>query len=176
MIFSFLFMNKQIHFKYWNETDVGALSSAKTFKDLSIIALNILERFPVGVHMVSGPISTGGVGTLEGNRKVFERVVELLATEQSLNIFSQMPFEDKMVELYRKWHIDNPTEKYCMPILTDFYQPVFSSGKVSNLHFIYGWESSFGAKWEHNNCDEWSIKRNYLPQELSLRALNNRNI
>ena len=164
-------MNTNIHFKYWTEADRKALSQATSFTDLATLALDILQRFPGNVYMVSGPISTGGVGTLEGNRKVFERVIELLATEQSANIFSQMPFEDKIVELYRQWHLDNPTEKYCMPILDEFYDRLFSAGKVGSLHFIHGWGGSFGAKWEHDNCDRWGIERHYLPRELSLRAL-----
>jgi len=165
-------MNTQIHFKYWTEADRRALAKVTTFKDLATLAIDIIQRFPGNVCMVSGPISTGGVGTLEGNRKVFTRVIELLATEQSANIFSQMPFEDRIAELYKEWHADNPKEKYCMPILNDFYHEIFSTGKVSSLHFIYGWDSSFGARWEHDNCDKWGIERHYLPQELSLRALN----
>jgi len=161
-----------IHFKYWTDDDKKALSAALTFKDLATIAINIIQRFPGEVCMVSGPISTGGVGSREGNQKVFTKVIELLATEQSANIFSQVPLEDKIVDIYKKWHLNNPDETYCMPILDDFYRPLFSTGKVGALHFIYGWESSFGSRWEHDNCDQWGIKRYYLPQEFSVRALN----
>jgi hypothetical protein len=122
--------------------------------------------------MISGPISTDGVGTLEGNRKVYTRIIEIMALESNFDVFSQMPFEDKMVELYRAWHIANPSEKYCTPILTDFYEKVFSSGNVEGLHLIHSWESSHGARWEHDNCDRWNIARDYLPEELSMRALN----
>jgi len=137
-----------------------------TFKDLLHIAFAIIERMPPGIHMVSGPISTGGVGTIEGNRRVFEGVIDMLILEKRFNVFSQMPFEDKIVELYLQWHADNPKEKYCTPILTDLYEPIFTSGRVKVLHFIPGWESSTGARWEHESCGRWAIERRYLPTEL----------
>ncbi len=160
-----------IHFKHWSGIDKVMLGHAGNFQDLARLAMSIIRRIPVDIEMVSGPISTGGVGTIDGNRKVFEAVIEILILEDGLNVFSQMPFEDKMVEFYKKWHAENPLEKYCMPILHDFYEPVFSSGRVKALHFIDGWESSFGAKWEHGNCSKWGIKRKYLSRELSQRAL-----
>lgn len=160
-----------INFRGWRDIDKQMLEHARCFRDLAQLARSVLGRIPGDVGMVSGPISTGGVGTIDGNRRVFEAVIEILTTEGHLNIFSQMPFEDKMVELYRKWHKDHPCDKYCMPILHDFYEPIFSSGRVKILHFIDGWKSSFGARWEHDNCPRWGIRRRHLPPELSARAL-----
>ncbi len=163
---------KEIHWRQWTDDEKRELDSAKDFKQLSHIAISIISRMSGDVHMVSGPISTGGVGTVEGNGKVFANVIEILITEQGINIFSQMPFEEKMVKLYREWFKNNPNEKYCRPILDDFYEPLFSSGKVKVLHFIYGWESSTGARWENESCERWVIERRYLPKELSDRAFN----
>lgn len=160
-----------LHFNHWTDADKMRLGKSRTFRDLADLAISIIARMSGDIEMVSGPISTGGVGSLEGNRRVFKRVIEILLTEHKKNIFSQMPFEDKMVELYRVWYTENPGKKYCTPILDDFYDPLFSSGKVKTLHFIHGWESSHGAKWEHDNCDRWRIARIYLPSKLSQRAL-----
>ncbi len=154
-------MNK-LHFNHWTAADKMILAETKTFRDLAELALSVITRMPTGIEMVSGPISTGGVGSIEGNRKVFERVIEVLINEEKKNIFSQMPFEDKMVEFYKVWHTENPTEKYCLPILEDFYEPIFSSGRIAALNFIHGWESSFGAKWEHDNCERWNMVKRYL--------------
>lgn len=161
----------ELHFNHWTPVDRIILGKARTFKDLADLAISIIARMPSGIEMVSGPISTGGVGSINGNRRVFEHVIEILVNERKANVFSQMPFEDKMVEFYKAWHAENPEEKYCTPILDDFYERVFSSGKIVALHFINGWESSFGAKWEHDNCIRWNITRKYLPEELSQRAL-----
>jgi hypothetical protein len=161
----------QIHFIHWHPSDYRALDTAKSFSDLSKLALGMTDRISGKIEMVSGPISTGGVGSAEGNKRVFEGIIEILISESASNIFSQMPFETKMEELYRKWYAENPGEKYCWPILDEFYEPLFASGKVERLHFIHDWESSTGATWEHDNCDRWGIKRHYLPKELSIRAL-----
>lgn len=159
-----------IHYKYWSFEDRLSLSKAKTFVDLAILAISIIQRMPKGVQMVSGPITTGGFKDIDQNRRVFEKVIEILS-ERGVNIFSQMPFEEKIVELAKIWQAENPEEEYCMPILNDFYEAVFSSGLVSDLNFIFDWESSFGAKWENSNCKRWGINANYLPRELSLEAL-----
>jgi hypothetical protein len=161
----------ELHFKYWTPNDRIAVGKARTFTDLATIALAILARMQCEIQMVSGPISTGGVGSIEGNRKVFEGIIEILVTDFNVNIFSQMPFEDKMVELYRVWHAEHPHEKYCLPILNDFYEPIFLSGMIIALNFIHDWESSFGARWEHENCPRWNLTRKYLGGELSCRAL-----
>lgn len=160
-----------VHFNHWTQMDRIMLSKARTFKELANLAISIIMRMPEGIEMVSGPISTGGVGSIDGNRKVFEGVVEKLIVESKLNVFSQMPFEDKMVELYLAWHKAHPKEKYCTPILEDFYEGIFSSGRVVVLHFIHGWESSQGARWEHDNCVRWKIGKKYLPGELSQSVL-----
>lgn len=156
-----------IHTKHWTDKDIKALKKVKTFSQLADAALEIMKRHPHGVHMVSGPISTGGVGNREGNQKVFAGVIERIAENQDLSVFSQIPFEDKIVELKKAWAAQNPDADYCMPILTDFYEKIFSSGKVAKLHFIHSYESSQGAVWEHDNCVRWKIEKTYLSPEVS---------
>ena len=161
----------EIQWKLWNMEDKKALDDATDFKQLVNIALAIISRMTGDAHMVSGPISTGGVGTVEGNGKVFANIIEILIKDQGINIFSQMPFEEKMVKLYKEWFKNNPNEKYCRPILDDFYEPLFSSGKVKVLHFIHNWESSTSARWENENCERWGIEKKYLSKELLIKAL-----
>lgn len=158
------------HFRYWGRLERALLERAENFSDLFHIAMMVISMIDEDFEMVSGPISTGRVGAIDDNRRVFEKVIETLI-RQNLNIFSQMPFEDKMVELYKAWHQANPAERYCLPILSDFYAPLFSSGKIRVLHFIHGWESSYGARWEHDNCPRWGIERKFLPKEFSEEAL-----
>lgn len=159
-----------IHHKHWTEADLRALEASKSFSDLAAIALSVMSRMSGDLEMVSGPISTGGVGSRDGNLLVFSRVIEKLLAE-GRPIFSQMPFEDKMGELYEMWRSENLSAGYCMPILVDFYEAVFSSGRVKKLHFIHGYESSFGAMWEHDSCERWGIERVYLSEEASMSLL-----
>ena len=160
-----------VHFDNWTEAQKAALRNAKSFSDLFHVAMSVVKRMPPGVHMISGPISTGGVGTREGNMKVFSGVIEILTIEQGLNVFSQAPFELMIKELLEEWMIANPKEKYCTPILTDFYKPLFESRLVTVMHFINGWESSHGARFEHAECVRLGIKIDYLGVEYSVKAL-----
>lgn len=160
-------MNSDIHLKYWSLENKKMLEKAVSIVDLWNIAKDILKKLDK-VAIVSGPISTGGTGNRKTNGEVFKRAIEIMSIENSsIKVFSQFPFEDKMAHYYEKWRIDNPHAGYCMPILDDFYKPLFESGKIEKVYFIHGWESSFGAKWEHNKCKALNISIEYLPKELT---------
>ena len=161
-------MHNQIHFKFWTKKDRAKLAKVRSFGDLCQVALDVIRRNPLGkVHMVSGPITTGGTGTLKGNLAVFQATIEALA-QNGYNVFSQIPFEEQLVLLHNEWRLQNSDKKgYCMPILYDFYEPIFTSGLVEAMHFIPDWRSSFGAKWEHEITRSLGIKHFYLPEDWS---------
>src|ERR1700733_11579764 len=161
----------ELHFKHWIQSDRMLLAEATTFKDIANVALAVMARMPDNIMMISGPISTGGMKSVEKNLKVFGGVIEILATESGMNMFSQMPFEETMGRLCKAWRAEHKTDGYCMPILEEFYEAVFSTGRVSMLCFVHDWESSFGARWEHANYRRWNIRRAFLPEKLSRRAL-----
>lgn len=170
---------KPLHFLHWTNKERSALESCQSFTDLTKIALTIVERHGNGINMISGPISTGGTGNRKDNIKIFQGAIEYLYEDCNLKVLSQVPFEDKIEELWDVWKKENPKENYCVPVLEEFYEGIFSSGKVEALHFIHGYESSRGACWEHNNCNRWGIKRVYLNQNVSkilLERINNKKI
>jgi hypothetical protein len=160
-----------VHFRHWNEKERLALTKAKSFGELAELALQIIDRMPEDINIVSGPISTGGVGSNAGNIKVFKNITEFLGDEMGLNVLSWIPFETRIGGMAREWSKLNPEGAYCMPILNDFYYPIFSSKKIKKVNFIHGWQSSFGASWEHKLCEELGIQREYLSAELSQKAL-----
>jgi hypothetical protein len=51
---------------------------------------------------------------------------------------------------------------YPMPILEEFYLPLYQSGRIKKFFFVSGWESSFGATWEHDRAKELGIEIHYL--------------
>ena len=72
-----------------------------------------------------------------------------------------MPFETPM-QKFKKEVIDGYDER----ILFNFYQPIFKSGKINKLRFIPDWESSTGAKWEHDDqAKKWNIETIDLPND-----------
>jgi hypothetical protein len=155
--------NTEAHLKYWTDADKQALTRASSFSEMTEIALRIMRNMPRGIHVVSGPVSTGGFGNVEDNMKAFEMTVEDLH-EKGINVLSWAPFEEVIRVLLKEWRKANPGAGYCMPILKDFYLPLFESGLIMDVHFIFGWESSFGSRWEHGQCVRLNINRHFLPK------------
>jgi hypothetical protein len=141
--------------RYWEEKDFQDLEKAQSVKDLFTIAERITERMPKPFVQVCGPISTGGLGSIESNLKVFDEVI-LSLQNTGLNVFDQRPFEATMQRL------EEQKGAYLKDILTDFYFPLFNSGKISAFYFIPKWETSFGATKEHEKAKELGIPIIYL--------------
>jgi hypothetical protein len=143
--------------KYWTEEDLRAVKDAKDFKELYVIAEKVLKRMPSPIVQVCGPIGTGGLGNVEDNLKAFDDTIRSLQ-EKGLNVFDQMPFEWPMQVI--KFNL--PKGVYPESIMTDFYIPIFESGQVAEFYFMPTWETSTGAKWEHEEAKRLGIKINYL--------------
>ena len=141
--------------KYWDEEDFVALKEAQNFKDLYQIAHLIFARMPGSIGQVCGPIATGGLGSVKANLEVFDATIRKLQGEGKI-IFDQMPFEWPMQDLKKKVTDGANT------ILQDFYLPLFESGKIKTLYFIKGWETSYGANWEHDQAKRLGIEIEYL--------------
>lgn len=140
---------------YW-ESYIDKINQLQSFADMVALATEVLDSLPGDIAMVSGPISTGGLGSREANLKNLDETVQRLLQEGH-TIFDQTPLDGKMNDFVS--HIING---YPMPILEEFYLPIFQSGKIKKLFFIKGYESSFGASWEHDRGNELGIKIIYL--------------
>ncbi|MCM2339106.1 MAG: DUF4406 domain-containing protein [Burkholderiales bacterium] len=144
--------------QYWTKEDWENLEKVESAGDLYIIAQDVISRMPKPFVQVCGPIATGGLGSLDANLNLFNETIKELQNE-GLSVFDQMPFEDSMQRLKKK--ITSKSE-VVTTILTDFYYPIFESGLISAFYFIPGWETSFGAKCEHEKAKELGIKIVYL--------------
>lgn len=144
--------------QYWNKEDWEDLEKISSFLDMQVIAKRVLDRIPRPVAGVCGPIAeTGGLHSIEANLNVFNNtIIQLQKT--GLKIFDQMPFENKMQELKAKMN----REDFLRELNDDFYMPIFKSKIVSTFYFIPGWETSNGAKFEHEKAKEFGIKIVYL--------------
>jgi hypothetical protein len=112
---------------------------------------------PHGVVQVCGPIATGGLGTLEANLHAFNDQIKRLQS-QGLHVFDQMPFEIPMQELKK----DLKPGEYATSILDDFYLPLMQNDKVTTFYFMPNWETSTGARWEHDLVTKMGKEIKYL--------------
>ena len=125
---------------------------AVSFSELAALALAELRKFSDGCEIVCGPITTGGRGSMKKKFKVFRLTVQALA-KLGKPMFSQLPYEEQIFFLRKRWQEADSSRinKYCMPILEEFYHPLISTGVIRAAWFIPGWESSFGAEWEQRS-------------------------
>ena len=142
--------------KYWTEQDFKDLEKCGNPTELLAIAMRVIGRMPKeNLGQVCGPITSGGKGNFVDNMALFNETIKRLHSDGH-NVFDQMPFEDPMQSLKTK--PDGKSEN----ILIDFYQPIFKSGYIKKLYFMPDWESSKGARWEHDLANELGIEIVYL--------------
>ena len=138
---------------HWEENDEIELLKAQTFEDLAAIAMRVLKRMPKPIMQICGPITTGGKGSLTKNLDALEEAIEQ-QTKSGHHVFNQLPFQGAMFRIlktpYYKGHEDH--------LLTTFYRSIFGSGLIDTLCFLPGWESSYGASWEHQEAQRLGIK------------------
>lgn len=144
--------------KYWEKEDWDNLENANSIDDLYMIAQIIISRMQKPLIQVCGPITTGGLSSVEANLNAFNETIKKLQND-GLNVFDQMPFEKSMERITKS--IGSKSEA-SGSILTNFYYPIFKSGVISTFYFMPNWQSSFGAKCEHEKAKELGIKIVYL--------------
>jgi len=143
--------------KYWTQEHFDKLGKALTYKDLFMIAEDVLKKMSSPVAEVCGPISTGGVGSVEENLKRFGRAIADLQ-QQGIEVFDQLPFEISVQRIRSSREYDD----YDYLLLTDFYLPIFESRLIHKLYFLADWESSVGARWEHEQALRFGLEIEYM--------------
>ncbi len=147
----------------WKQPHLELLDKAENFSELKDIAIEVVKAMPQPIGQVCGPISTGGLGSIEENLKMMDKTI-LKLNDQQKNIFNQSPFEIPMQSMKTK--LGTSLIEANQKLLDDFYLPIFESGHIKTLYFISGWESSHGARWEHEKAKELGIDIVYLPENF----------
>lgn len=148
-------------YHHWTDNHLSKLDVLKTYAELREVALEFLRELPKPIVQVCGPITTGGRGSIEENMKAFGDAIGYLST-QGKTVFDQRPFEIPMQRIKMQAEQDG----YPFDLLEEFYLPIFESKLIDELFFLPDWESSTGAKWEHEQAKRLGIKISYLPNDL----------
>jgi len=71
-----------------------------------------------------------------------------------------VPYEERILFFRKRWQDSDPENvgKYYMPILEEFYLPIFKEKLIKKAWFIPGWESSQGARWEREKLAEFGAE------------------
>lgn len=136
---------------YWRQEDVVEVSLARSFGELFPVALRVIGRIPKDRPrtIVTGAITTGGLGSIEANSAALKKAIKLLQ-EKGFRIFDQFPFQEAMTRMMREWHAKHGYDKYCGALIDDFYRPILEyPDLIHGMIQMPGWESSNGAFMEH---------------------------
>lgn len=148
---------------YWDKKSLELIELAEDYSDLYAVVKEMLPKIRQPIGQVCGPITSGGKGSLEENLRIFEKTI-LRLSSKGISIFNQLPFE---TTLERIWKADKRDLKIRnLDLLEGFYLPIFESGFIKDLYFIYGWNSSFGTTWEHKEAKKIGLNIIYLPENF----------
>jgi len=139
------------------------LEKVTTYLEASKIALEIISKMPQPIGQVCGPITNGGENSLEKNLEIFGKTILKLQAKDKI-IFNQLNFEPTLRKILN--NDDRYHKKRNIDLLNQFYGSIFSSQLIQETYFIYGWENSFGTKWEHEKIIELGLNCIYLPKDF----------
>jgi hypothetical protein len=146
--------------QYWGKKDLSLLRKAKNLRDLVKIAEHVLIKMPNPRAQLCGPISTGGMGSVEVNIKNLQKSIKILELK-GINIFDHLKFEPILDKLSVNWEQSGFYPD--VPILEDFYGKIFEMGLLDVIYFLPNWSTSFGARWEYDYANKLGIKTFILP-------------
>ncbi len=147
--------------EYYEIEHHDLMAHSLSFEKLCEVAFSVLRRIPGGAIMICGPMTTGGLGSLHMNLARFRTVTNLLALRIP-NIFTQLPFEDAMQRIkQRDGYYKGPEH-----LLDAFYGSIIDSGLLVALYFLHDWETSEGARWEHERGLRKGLEIKYLRREF----------
>jgi len=141
---------------YVTNEDLVGIDCAVTFEELREIACTILSRMPWPVGIVCGPLTSGGFGSFELNRREMQRAIRKLNDEDK-GVFNQLIFEDAMHRIMK----NKSYYKGGNHLLETFYLPILER-YIRKMYFLQGWKGSQGATWEHQTGLRLGIEIIYL--------------
>ena len=150
-------------FRYWTSEQRQRLDTVTSLAEAGELAVEVLtgmKRSEQAIVQVCGPMSTGGLGSLEGNMERFARAITVLE-ERDYLVFNQIPFQEAIVRL--TYH--HAGGAYRIDILEVFYRRIFECGLVNRTFFLPDWESSTGARWEREFAGAIGIPIENFPHE-----------
>lgn len=145
---------------FWTAEDEPLLDQVEAFPAMLSLAHRILDRIPHPVGMVCGPVSSGGLGSIEKNLKALAENVRILS-RCGHPLFCQIPFEEPIQRIRKVM----PSAEFAPTLLSRFFQPLFEQRRIEKLFFVAGWTSSSGSRWEHEQALRLGLERCYLDGE-----------
>lgn len=152
-------------YPHWKQKEIEKIRDTSTIEEILELSLGALRRIPSPVGMVCGPVSTGGLGSIEKNIQSLDEAITNFELHK-IHVFDQSVLESGIRRLRRAFsEKERLSEKQVnLRILTELYLPILESGLVQTLYFLPDWETSFGARWEHEHAKRLRLNIVYLTE------------
>lgn len=135
---------KNTHMRHlMRDNDHASIACAQSFHELLTIGIDLAKRLTPPAIQLSGPMTTGGLGTLESNVE-FMRTATQSLIDQGHAVFDILIFHNTIMRLLAMR--DDPGYPY--DLMEIFFRGMFASGHIHAVYFLPGWESSVGSRWE----------------------------
>jgi hypothetical protein len=143
---------------HWTQDDYAAMHASETLRHLANVGIRMVQELqdhsPDGsVTILSGPMTTGGVGSFEGNIHLFEHAIDVVR-EHGYIVFNQLPFQHGLIRILNL-HKDKvffepggDPKTYPQQILDGFYWPLFEARGLDHLLLLPTWVTSNGSTQE----------------------------
>ena len=154
---------------HWEEVHIERAKTANDFKLLGDLVCEVAAKMPKPLFMVSGPMTTGGLGSYSKNILLFQHAIDE-AAQAGIHVFNQTMLEEHLQRLVREWYTCNPDSKYCSHVLTDVYETLLASGHLQGLYFMPDWNTSYGASWEREAAQRLNVAVQEYPTEWYEKA------
>ncbi len=163
------FFARVVSCPHWEDHHIERAKSANDFKLLGELVCEVAEKMPKPLFMVSGPMTTGGMGSYSKNILLFQHAIDE-AIKAGVTVFNQTMLEEHLQRLVREWLTCNPESEYCNHVLTDVYEALLASGHIHGVYFMPDWHTSRGARWEREASERLNVAVHDYPSEWYEKA------
>lgn len=154
---------------HWEDHHIEKARTTTDFKLIGELVCEIAEKMPKPLFMISGPMTTGGMGHYSKNIVLFQHAIEE-ATSNGLSVFNQTMLEEHLQRLVREWLTCNPESKYCQHVLSDVYDTLLASTHIQGVYFLPDWQTSYGARWERDAAERHTLTIHEYPEAWYQKA------
>lgn len=158
-----------VHCPHWEDHHIERAKTTTDFKLIGELVCEIAEKMPKPLFMISGPMTTGGMGHYSKNIVLFQHAIEE-ALNNGVSVFNQTMLEEHLQRLVREWLRCNPDSGYCNHVLSDVYDVLLASTHIHGVYFLPDWHTSRGARWERETAEKNSLAIHEYPEEWYTKA------
>lgn len=114
-----------------------------------------LRELPQPVVRVSGPLTSGGYGYEENQRRFI--IAQQKLRDEGLTVFDYFEGnhdERKIVTLELPWEV----------VMEYYHHPIMATKLITTVYMMPRWQESNGARWEHQFAESLGLTIKQIPE------------